>query len=166
MPTMAAVTGVSPLDPGVQGTYSTIRQSLPTVETIEAFLSSHQVAIAQLAIEYCNALIDDTTLRASMFPGFPFTSPVAAAYPANQDLLIDPLLDRVLGTVVNDIGTQPDRDLVKTELSELINGLPAARDPSGIRPGLASGGGPDARTRTIAKAACSALLGSAAMLVQ
>ncbi len=164
--TMAAITGVSPQDSGVQTTYATIRQSLPTVETIEAFLSSHQVAIAQLAIEYCNALIDEPVLRASMFPGFPFTSTVATAYPGSQDLLLDPLLDRVLGTVTNSIGTQPDRALVKTELSELINGLPLARDPSGIRPGLANGGGTETRTRTIAKATCSALLGSAAMLVQ
>ena len=164
--TMAAITGVSPLDSGVLSTYTTVRQSLPTVETIEAFLTSHQVSIAQLAIEYCNALIDDSALRASVFPGFPFTSPVATAYPASQDLLLDPMLDRVLGTVTNSIGTQPDRTSVKTELSELINGLPPARDPSGIRPGLASGGGTASRTQTIAKATCSALLGSAAMLVQ
>jgi hypothetical protein len=164
--TMAAITGVSPLDSSVQSTYTTIRQSLPTVETIEAFLSSHQIAIAQLAIEYCSALIDDTSLRASTFPGFPFTSQVATAYPASQDLLLDPMVDRMLGSVTNNIGTQPDRTLVKTELSELINGLPLARDPAGIRPGLANGGGTDIRTRTIAKATCSALLGSAAMLVQ
>ncbi|HEY5624784.1 MAG TPA: LamG domain-containing protein [Gammaproteobacteria bacterium] len=164
--TMAVITGISPRDAGVQATYDTIRQSLPTVDTIEAFLSSHQVAIAQLAIEYCNALIDDVSLRSTTFPGFPFTSPVSTAYPASQDLLFDPLLDRVLGTVTNDIGTQPDRGLVRTELSELINGLPPARDPSGIRPGLAASGGDATRTQTIAKATCSALLGSAAMLVQ
>ena len=164
--TMAAITGVSALDSGVQATYTTIKQSLPTVETVEAFLSSHQVAIAQLAIEYCSALIDDGALRASMFPGFPFNSPVTAAYPASQDLFLDPLLDRVLGTTTNSIGTQPDRALAKTELSELINGLPLARDPTGIRLGLANGGGTAIRTQTIAKATCSALLGSAAMLVQ
>jgi hypothetical protein len=164
--TMSAITGVSPLDSGVQATYATIKQSLPTVETVEAFLSSHQVAIAQLAIEYCSALIDDGALRASMFPGFPFMSPVTAAYPASQDLFLDPLLDRVLGTTTNSIGTQPDRALAKTELSELINGLPLARDPTGIRLGLANGGGTATRTQTIAKATCSALLGSAAMLVQ
>ncbi len=163
---MAVITGVSPQDSGVQTTYDTIRQSLPTVDTIEAFLSSHQVAIAQLAIEYCNALINDTTLRVNTFPGFPFTATVAAAYPADEGLLINPLLDRVLGTVANDIGTQPDRAAAYTELSELINGIPPARDPFGIRPGLANGGGDATRTQTIAKATCSALLGSAAMLVQ
>jgi mono/diheme cytochrome c family protein len=163
---MAVITGVSPQDSAVNTTYNTIRQSLPTVDTIEAFLSSHQVAIAQLAIEYCNALINDTTLRANTFPGFPFTATVAGAYPGSEGLLINPLLDRVLGTIANDIGTQPDRALAYTELSELINGLPPARDPLGRRPGLANGGGDATRTQTIAKATCSALLGSAAMLVQ
>ncbi|MGI9258546.1 MAG: LamG domain-containing protein [Gammaproteobacteria bacterium] len=163
---MAVMTGVSQQNSGVETTYNTIRQSLPTVDTIEAFLSSHQVAIAQLAIEYCNALINDTTLRTNMFPGFPFAATVGAAYPASEGLLINPLLDRVLGTIANDIGTQPDRALAYTELSELINGLPPARDPLGIRPGLANGGGNATRTQTIAKATCSALLGSAAMLVQ
>ena len=163
---MAVLSGVSPTDVSVQTTYDTIRQSLPTVDTVEAFLSSHQVAIAQLAIEYCNALINDTTLRGNTFPGFPFTADVPTAYPANEGLLINPLLDRVLGTIANDIGTQPDRALAYTELSELINGLPPARDPLGIRLGLANGGGDATRTQTIAKATCSAILGSAAMLVQ
>ena len=160
--TLSTITGVPMSDSAIAQTYDQIRQSLPTVEDIEAFLSSHQMAIAQLSILYCDALMDDTTLRANTFPGFPFTSNVTTAYPANQDLLLDPLLDRVLGTTANFIGTQPDRTTAKTELEELINGIPA--DPT--RPGLANGGGDQVRTRTIAKSACAALLGSAAMLVQ
>src|SRR5690606_35726485 len=52
--TTAAITGVDPNDPNVRTTYETVRQSLPAVATLEAELESHQVAIAQLAIEYCN----------------------------------------------------------------------------------------------------------------
>ena len=120
------------------------------------------MAIAQLSIQYCGELIDDSALRSSVFPGFPFNSDVATAFPASQDLLLDPLLDRVLGTTVNFIGTQPDRAAAKTELEQLINGIPS--DSS--RPGLAFGGGTATRTQTIAKATCAALLGSAAMLIQ
>jgi mono/diheme cytochrome c family protein len=160
--TLAAITGVSPATPSVASTYSQIRQSLPTVENIEAFLSSHQMAIAQLAIQYCAELVNNTSLRATMFPGFPFGADVATAYPASQDLLIDPLLDRMLGTTTNFINAQPDRAAAKTELEQLINGIPT--DPS--RRGLAFGGGPATRTQTIAKATCAAMLGSAAMLVQ
>ena len=43
----------------VDETYQELRQSLPAVEDIEAFLSSHQVAIAQLAIQYCDAAVEE-----------------------------------------------------------------------------------------------------------
>jgi len=159
---LAALTGVSAATPAIATTFDQIRQSLPTVEDIEAFLSSHQMAIAQLAIQYCGVLIDDVALRSTTFPGFPFSADVAVAYPTSQDLLLEPLLDRVVGTTVNFINLQPDRAAAKTELEELINGIPG--DAS--RPGLASTGGTATRTQTIAKATCAALLGSAAMLVQ
>jgi hypothetical protein len=163
--TMATMTSVSPLDPGVQATFNSVRQSLPTVETIEAFLASHQVAIAQLAIEYCNAMINDTQLRASAFPGFDFNGTVASSFPgpgAVEDAFLEPLLDRVLGTVANSIATQPDRTSVKAELEELIHGISG----DATRPGLAFGGGNATRTQTIAKSACAAVIGSGAMLVQ
>jgi hypothetical protein len=67
----------------------------------------------------------------------------------------------VLGTSVS-LLSQPDRADAKTELEQLINGIPG--DAS--RPGLAAGSGNATRTVTIAKATCAALLGSAAMLVQ
>jgi hypothetical protein len=159
--TMSAITGVPQDDPSVMGTFDTVRQSLPTVATLEAVLASHQVAIAQLAIEYCNALINDSALRASFFPGFNFDANATTAFPASQALLFTPLLDRMLGAA--QILSQPDRAAVETELDEMINGIPG--DPS--RPGLRNRGTDDAtRTRTIAKSVCSAVLGSATMLVQ
>jgi hypothetical protein len=163
---MATLTGVPRNNTSVGSTHATIRQSLPAVSTIEAFLASHQVAIAQLAIEYCNVLIDDTTLRASTFPGFDFTAQVSAAFPgrdsAASNSLIEPLLDRMLGTVASPIATQPDRADAKGEIENLIYGIPGVSE----RPGLVAGGDSSAtRTRTIAKAACAAMLGSAAMLV-
>jgi Concanavalin A-like lectin/glucanases superfamily len=164
---MSTITGVSQLDPGVQSTFDTVRQSLPATNDVEAFLSSHQVAIAQLAIQYCSAMIDDTTLRSSMFPGFPFTSNVTTAFPGvgnpTEDLYLEPLLDRAIGTAAAPIGTQPDRAAAKTELQNLIHGIPG----DSTRPGLANTGTNDAaRTQAIAKAACAALAGSAAMLVE
>jgi len=163
--TLAAITGVSSLDSNVAATYSRIRESLPTIATAEAFLSSHQVAIAQLAIEYCNALINDSALRANLFPAFPFTAPVATAYPGAgpaEDALIDPLLDRVIGNVGAELLTQPDRATIKAEIGALIHGI--GSDPT--RPGLAAGGGTATRTQTIAKSVCAAVLGSGAMLMQ
>ncbi len=84
--TLATITGVSQLDPGVQAAYTEVRQSLPAIESIEAFLSSHQAAIAQLAIEYCNSMVDsmvaNPTVAAQRFPGFEFTAGTAVAWPA------------------------------------------------------------------------------------
>ena len=67
-----AVTGVDPNQQDVNMTYQELRQSLPAVEDLDTFLSSHQVAIAQLAIQYCDALIGDTGTTNPYFPGFDF----------------------------------------------------------------------------------------------
>lgn len=159
--TLAAITGVSAGDPSVQATYDVIRQSLPTVETAEAVLASHQIAIAQLAIEYCNALIEDTSLRNATFGSAIWSSPPSALFPGSESVLSDPLLDRVLG--VTQIGTQPDRAAVESEIYELINGIPG----DGLRPGLAStNSNSTQRTADISKAVCSAIVGSGAMLIQ
>jgi hypothetical protein len=164
--TMAELTNVSQLDAGVSGTFDTIRQSLPATENIEAVLGSHQVAIAQLAIEYCNALIENrgATTRELMFPGFDFNAPPGTAYGGvSKNLLIDPLLNRVLG--LTQLAHQPDKNAVRTELTQMIDGIPG----DATRPGLLNSPGATndaARTRNIAKAVCSAVIGSAAMLVQ
>jgi hypothetical protein len=159
--TMAAITGVNPNDSAVAATFDTVRQSLPASENVEAVLASHQVAIAQLAIEYCNALIENrgTVSRAAMFPGFDFNATALSAFPAQQNALFDPLLDRVLG--VTQLASQPNRAAVVTELDEMINGGVANR------PGLKNtGANTAARTVAISKAVCSAIIGSASMLVQ
>ncbi len=152
--TMSAATGVRITDTAVSGTYAVIRQQLPISENIEGFLSSHQVAVAQLAIEYCNSLVEDTALRAVLFPGFDFNAGVIDAYgtAGARDLLLDPLLSRVLG---ENLGSQPEVAVVRGELDALIDILDACGNSC-----------PSDRTETIAKSACAAVLGSAAMLVQ
>jgi hypothetical protein len=163
--TMSTMTGVSQLDPGVKATFDEVRQSLPAIESIEAFLSSHQASIAQLAIEYCNSMVNDAALRAARFPGFPFTAATAVAWPAagspTEDLFFDPLLDPVLGKAATPIGTAPDRAAVKAELANLEHGANG-------RPGLANMGPTfdAARTQAIAKGVCAAAIGNGAALVQ
>ena len=80
--TMSQITGVSELDGNVQATFDTVRQSLPAVEQLDSVLASHQVAIAQLAIEYCNALIANTSLRNAMFGSSLWSSPPSALFPS------------------------------------------------------------------------------------
>lgn len=159
--TMAAVTGVSTQQAAVKTTYATIRQQLPGVESIEGFLSAHQMAIAQLAIEYCNALLDNNgqISRSAYFPTFDFTRTADTAFDtaAQRDAVIVPLLASIMGTGLT---TQPDPVAVTGELNNLIAGLTACA--SGPAPSCATTG----RTQEIVKATCAATLGSAVMLLQ
>jgi hypothetical protein len=172
---IAELTGVSQNDPGVRAAMDEVRQALPAIATLEAYASSHQAAIGSLAIEYCHALIENSALRTSTFPGFNFDAAPAAAF-GNENALFDPLLNRVLGTT--QLAHQPDKGAARTELSRMVNGYPddpsLPANPQGsavVRPGLLNalppGQANDApRTRAIAKAVCASVVGSAAMLVQ
>ena len=167
--TFSEVTTVSPEDSAVDTVFQTLRQSLPAIEDPKAFLSSHQVALAQLAFEYCNALMEDRGIisTAVMFPGFDFNAPPAVAY-ANRDALITPLVDRIMGIAIL---SQPDFVDVRDELGFTFADLPAGTGrPDNLidrmiamNPDTAE---PQADTRGIAKGACGAVLGSAIALVQ
>lgn len=152
--TMAAITGVSPNHPAVKATFALVRQQLPAVVDLNAVLASHQVGIAQLAIEYCNALVEDETLRTDLWGGFNFGAPASTAFDTGpeRDQIFVPLLTKAMNT---GIATQPDEAAVRMELDNLTTDL-------------ASCGGSCAadRTETIVKAACAATIGSAVTLVQ
>ena len=158
--TMAAITTVDPETTAVDITFQNLRQSLPATESPQAFLSSHQVAIAQMAIEYCNALVNDSSKAASYFPGFNFgPAPATAFAGANRDLVIDPLVDAAMGIAIQ---TQPD-------FTDVVNELGYA-GPSGGYPGnlidrlIVSADNPN--TSSIVKAVCAAVVGSAVTTVQ
>jgi Concanavalin A-like lectin/glucanases superfamily len=148
---MASITGVPATTASVALTYQTLKQQLPTVPSIEAFLASHQTGIAQLAIKYCAALVDDTAKRAAFFPGLNVGGGSASAYfsgQPNRDLVIDPLLQRVVGTA---LPSQPQPADVRIELNALIAKLVAS---------------PSSDIATVTKASCAAVLGSGALTVQ
>ncbi len=151
---MSNMTGVPTTNANVAATYDRVREQLPTVENIEGFLSSHQVGAAQLAIEYCNELVDDGALRAAYFPGFNFSAPAATAFdtPAELAQITGPLVTRAVGTGLT---TQPSAAEVTTEVNALIGRLTAC------------GGSCAAdRTEVVVKAACSTVVGSASTLLQ
>ena len=153
----------------VNDTYFELRQSLPAIEDIDTFLSSHQVAIAQLAIAYCDALVNvdgnPNLDRGQMFPGFNFDAAPAAAFdptpipgsPSNRDLFVVPLINYVMGT---GLASQPGYADVYSELA----GFSAAGGrPDNLVQRLVDGG---SSTRAISKGVCAAMLGNAATLVQ
>jgi hypothetical protein len=150
---MAAATGVPTSQADVRATYEAVRRALPSSNNIEGFLSSQQMGITQLAIEYCNTLVEDSSLRADKFPQFDFNAAPASAFAAGgRDNLLTPLLVSTLQNGAN-LSSQPDLTLVRGELDSLIDRLAAT-------------GSDGTRTRTIAKAACASVLGSAAILIQ
>jgi hypothetical protein len=151
---MSEMTGVPMTDPAIVSTYDRVREQLPTVENIEGFLSSHQIGAAQLAIEYCNALVDDSAQRAAYFPGFNFAAPAAGAFdtPAERALITGPLTARAVGT---GLSTQPTAAEISAEVDALMGRLTTC------------GGSCAAdRTEVVVKAACAAVVGSASTLLQ
>lgn len=163
--TMSAVTGVSPNTAAVRSTFTSIRQSLPAVDSIEAFLASHQTAIAQLAIQYCDALVESP---GNFFQGLNLDGVPDTVFGTNggKDLLIDPLIANMVGT---NLTTQPSAAELKNPYTPADQG---ADGPT--RPGLyglidtlntCTGACPASRTKLIAKATCGAVLGSGAVLI-
>lgn len=151
--TMARVTTVSANNADVKATFNTIRQQLPAVENIDTFVSSQQVGVAQLAIAYCDALVESTTLRAAYFPGFNFAAGANTAFSdTGRNQIISPLLSHMLGS---NLDTQPADADITGEVNDLIDTL------------ISCGGGcASDRTETVVKASCAAVLGSATSLLQ
>ncbi len=152
--TISTITTVSTQQADVKQTFEIVKQQLPVVENIETFSSAHQVGIAQLAIEYCNALVDDNALRSAYFPGFDFAAAANVAFngAAQRSLVLNPLITRTLNS---NVGSQPDPADTRVHLDSLIDTLTSC-----------GGGCPAGRTATVVKAVCAAAVGSAPMLVQ
>jgi hypothetical protein len=162
--TFAAVTTVDPLQANVDATYQNLRQSLPAVDNVQAFLSSQQVAIAQLAFEYCNELVDGPN-AAAFFNNFNFNASPATAYGgANRNAVIDPLIDNIMGIAVM---SQPDFVVVRDEMGYFTtNGVRPDNLIDRMMAPNTEPGEPQATTAGIAKGVCGAILGSAVALVQ
>ena len=111
------------------------------------------MAVAQLSIQYCNALVDDVSARAAYFPGFDFSAaPPSAFGSAGRAVVLDALVGRMMRT---NLATDPNPAEVRADLDALITRLAACGSNC-----------PVGRTPTIVKASCAALLGSAVTLIQ
>lgn len=153
--TLSAVTTVPVTNTLVANTFAVVRQQLPTVETVEGFLSSHQSGVMQLSVAYCTSLINDTTRRASFFPGFNFSANFATAFGgAGKSQVIQPLLSALLANDIDigggtvSLGTSPTPSDLEAELSSLIDKMSSSD------------------TQTAVIATCASAMGSAVMLVQ
>ncbi|HQW07683.1 MAG TPA: LamG domain-containing protein [Steroidobacteraceae bacterium] len=146
--TMSNITGVPITTTAVASTYDLVKQALPSVESIDAFGSSQQMGIAQLAISYCDAMVEDTALRNAFFGGAPDVNSQTG-----RDAMITSIVGKAVGT---NLTSQPTDGEVRAELNALVTRLA----------GTCGGSCNATRTATIAKASCAAAIGSGAMLLQ
>ncbi|MCK7597814.1 LamG domain-containing protein [Microbulbifer sp. CAU 1566] len=165
---LSAATGISSANSAVVETWEKVKQQLPVEADVRGFLAAQQMGITQLAVKYCSTLVDDTSARASYFPGFDFSAAASSAFDtdAKRAQIIDPLLEKLLGRPIAwpaavgghtaQLATAPDENAVRAELDELIN----------IMTTCSSGTACDAaRTATTVKATCAAAMGSAMILI-
>jgi len=158
--TMAKVTGVPFTNANVTQTYAGVQGALPPVPDLTAYSAANQTAISQLAISYCSEMVNtratavfgagfDATQGGSFFSGAINTN-------SNRDKVINALyVNLVGGTIGANLASQPSFASVQAELDALITNLTPANYASTPN-----------RAGVVTKAACAALLGSAATLVQ
>lgn len=138
----------------VRETFDAVRRSLPSVADFQTFMASHQMAIMQLAAAYCDALVEDTSARAEMFPDLSFSGSIDW-----ESQVVYPLIDRAYATGLDTQPTRPDdgdmdgntrlgsahRIELKNELLNMIGKITAG-----------------ATNEQIVKSTCTAVLASAA----
>ena len=103
---MSELTGVPTTMGTIPATFEKLKQQLPSEETIDTFVSAHVVGIAQLAFEYCDQLVEDTTLRNNFFGVAPynftgFGDDVDTAFGTGLSIqkqsVVNALYDRMIG---------------------------------------------------------------------
>lgn len=134
-----------------------IRRSLPAASSPTGFLASQQSAITQLALNYCNALMDTANGYHDAF--FAAGDYGDLSSDSEIDALIDPFLNRML---INDGGGLISHPTAQ-EIKQTLTHVPP--QGSGETPGLIQNLG-SAQPSQKAVAVCTSVLASAAMLMQ
>lgn len=163
---LAALTGISKTNADVVVTFESVKQQLPVDESIDGFASAQQMAVTQLAVKYCDVLVDqEAALDASgnntggYFPGFDFgATPTAAFDTTGRDQIIAPLLDSLLANTVSS-NDQPSFLVAEAELDDLITNLMGSCNADSCSQN-------NDRVGDIAIAACAAAFGSGMMTIQ
>ncbi len=191
--TISRMTGIPITNSNVNNLYTRYVQQFPAIEAIDAFLASHQMAIAQLALTSCSERVEADALLPigdanRMFTNVNFSESAQTAFDSStkRDYAIQPVLDAVL---LNNLTSSPDQADVKGSLGDttlqtlnlksstatynsLISEMtkcPIPGDPhykASFPCDLNSDIYTADRTKQIVKAICAAAVGSAAMLIQ
>ena len=96
---MSTVTTVPMNNPAVKSAFEQLKQQLPSVTNMDGFLASNQMAVTQMAIKYCDQLVETPSLRDNYFTGFDFTQNASVAFSTqDRSLVLTPLTTMMLGT--------------------------------------------------------------------
>ena len=172
--TMSELTGVPTSNTAVFLTYSSLVQQLPSTEDITAFVPANIIGISQLAFEYCDQLVDnapniptvcerDPAASSARECVFGNTLDVATPFGATEKVdVVNALYNRMIG--ISRSGAVLSSAPTRTEITDELINLPAAGTyPGNLVLRLLNDG---SSTNDIAKATCTSVLGSAAMLIQ
>ncbi|MBS0364308.1 MAG: LamG domain-containing protein [Proteobacteria bacterium] len=151
---LSRITGVPVTDAVVSALYASSQQSMPAAASIAAFVPSHQTAISQLAKAYCSEMLKTPSLTDAFF-GSGFSANLgssASSYfgtAANRAQVGNALAGNSLG------GASPATSTAITgEVDALLQRIPTLSGFSG------------ATVLQATTAACTAVLGSAAVTLQ
>lgn len=150
---MSELTTVPKTEPTVAAEYAKLTTQLPETNDIRAFMGSHQVAIAKLAVEFCNAMVNSPAAVMTVLPGINLAqAPAVALNPEGRDAINKALIERFWGS---GLATLPDLSQSLATLSKLTDELLTGKDPN------------DATlTPNVVKALCTAVLASGPVTFQ
>lgn len=167
----AQITGVAPNQSSVAATYDTVIQQLPSNEAMAGFLSSHQMGVAQLAISYCDVLVETKSLRDALGISLdevddPNVDDANAKSVGDWDIdFIDPIITAAFNSNLTEQPLAADTKAIVHHLlftdADGIAEIDAVNNPDPHGLSRCGGGCADGQTANAAKAACAAILGSA-----
>jgi hypothetical protein len=151
--TLSVLTGVPTTNSSVSTVYLAVQQQLPATTTIEAFSSANQVGIAQLAVQYCNVMVNTPSYFASALPGVTLSATQFSS-PAGISQVTAPLAARVLGSGLHSMPAASTMTGASGELDKLISNLCSATACNNV-----------ARVQAVTVAACATAFGNANMSI-
>jgi hypothetical protein len=153
--TLSRITGVPITNSTVWSLYQSEQQSMPATALISAFVPSNETAMSQLANGYCGQLLASSSLTHTFFSGgldgnLTQTASSFFGSSSNRAIVENALVANAIGSNVS----PQTATAVSNEVDALLQKIPT----------LAGYGSANVQTAT--QAACTAVLGSAAVMLQ
>lgn len=151
--TMSVLTSIPSNDPQILSAFRKLDAQLPDTNDVRSFLPAHQVAIAKLSVEYCDAMINSSTAAGFVLPNVDLGKPTTEVLSASgRDEIFNLLIKRFWG---QNLQNRPDNTLAMRTLNQLTDQLLANKDSNQV--GLSA---------AVVKGICSAILASGPVILQ